>query len=363
MGRAVVRGDAGLTAALAASALVLAGCSGVDPAKFPTSVDYERAQRVLSDPWLSPSHGEITESSTNPEAVDRHVGGRSTRYVARDPAAVARREIEAARAAGWRLTGVECPPPSHGERVVEASLARGTGIEDGVVAVLRVEHDGAGRETRAQVDGYAAHHLDREWPAVAAPALAPARSCLRGGPGQPLPEDIEDGRVPEGEEPERTEWSRESLDDGERALVGEVNADPWVSALGLAVPERLEGADWKQVRAAPSATVRVSRPPAQVARGMGAWEVTWVACGHGRSTELSARLETGHGVAVARLSGIGARTEITVGVPLPEIPPPAWISEVPALDSPPCLAGPERTPLVTEGTPVALVTASQPVTG
>ena len=96
---------------------------------------------------------------------------------------------------------------------------------------------------------------------------------------------------------------------------------------------------------------------------MTGWDLTWVSCAQGRAAEASLRLVTDDGVAVARLSALpGRRTDVTVTLPIPEVPAPAWITEVPVLDDPPCLGtAPRGRRIWVAGTPVVVVTESQPV--
>ena len=141
----MVRGHASLTAALVAAGLLLSSCSQ-DPAGLPTSVDYERAQRVWSDPWLAPDRALVPEAAWgSPDGyVRRDAGTRTTRYTSGSPEQALQREIASAQDAGWILTGLVCDD-------LTASLARGTGLDDGATAVLRGRRDrprGRGRRDR-----------------------------------------------------------------------------------------------------------------------------------------------------------------------------------------------------------------------
>lgn len=354
MGRAVVRRHAGLSAVLGA-ALLLAGC-GQDPASLPTAADYATAERAWSDPWLAPASATVPEAGWgSPDGyVQRETGTRTTRYTTGGPAQALRREVVAATARGWRLTGLTCATPA-------ASLVRGTGVDDGLAATVQVS--GTTGAVDALVTGIAPHHLDGAWPAVDAPALDLAGSCLAGGPERALREDSlgtpYDAR--EAEDPEHTTWRRDVLSGPERRLAAAVAADPWVREAGLAVGTGRLAADDAR-RRAPVGTLTLPRPLAEVVAAMGDWQVTWAACGPGRVTELTARLRTDDGPAVARLTGIAGSTTVTVTLPLPEAPAPAAIEQVPALTDPPCLAAPPAADTVA-GTPVATVSVSQPVSG
>ncbi len=355
----MVRGHATVrTALIAAGLLLLAGCSQ-DPAGLPTSVDYERAERVWSDPWLAPGTASVPEAGWgSPDGyVRRDAGTRTTRYTAGSPQQALQREIASAQDAGWILTGLVCDG-------LTASLARGTGLDDGAIAVLEVA--AAGRGAEVVVTGYVPHHLDGSWPA---PSTDPAfdGSCRNAAGQRPLADDVSLGEPFDGgeepAEPDTTTWQRESPSDEEQALLDAVNADPWVAGLGLVLDSELAADD--TLRRAPTADATATDALlADVVADMAGWELTWMSCGRGRATEATARLVTDDGVAVARLTGLPDRTDVTVTLPLPEAPPPDWIADVPALNSPACLTStPRHRRIVIQGTPVTTVAESQPVAG
>lgn len=353
MGRAVVRRHAAL---IGAGLLVLAGCSH-DPAGLPTSVDYERAQRVWSDAWLAPGSAAVPEAAWgSPDGyVRRDAGTRTTRYPSGSPEQVLQREIAAARDAGWILTGLTCDD-------LTASLARGNGLDDGAMAV--VEAAAAGRGAEVVVTGYVPHHLDGSWPDPGT-ELVPGDICIGSGDDQRLADDVSLGEPFDGgeepAEPDTTTWQRAASTDQEQALLDAVNADPWVQGLNVVLGSQLAADDALRRGATGSTSLR--QPLGEVVAAMTGWELTWASCGRGRETTATARLVTTDGVAVARLTGLRGRTDVAVSLPIPETPSPDWVAEVPVLVGPACLSGgPVRgSRILVEGTPVALVADSQPL--
>lgn len=358
MGRAVVRRHATLTATLGLLLLGTSGCAQ-DPAGLPTEVDFERAQRVWSDPWLAPDQALVPGAAWgSPDGwVTREAGIRTTDYRDSQPLVALTREVTSALAEGWRLTGARC------DGQPAASLVRGEGLETGTVAVART--DDLGPVTRVTVTGSVPHHLDGSWPAPA-DELTLADSCLSGGDAAGASVDDLDRGPPEDPpddpaRPDSDEWDRESPSADEEALLDAVNADPWIATLGLSISADLSADD--ALRRAPDATLTLDgQPLTEVVAAMSDWELTWMSCGRGRATEATARLVTDAGIAVARLTGLSRRTEVTVTLPLPEAPAPDWVAEVPSLADPSCLPGAPRGPrIVLEGIPVATVSVSQPV--
>lgn len=343
-------------ALIGAGLLLLSGCSQ-SSAGLPTSVDYERAQRVWSDPWLAPETASVPEAAWgSPEGyVRRQAGTRTTRYTAGTPETVLTREVLAAQERGWTLTGLSCSEqPS-------ASLARGDGLDSGATALVTAARDGAIIEVVAS--GSVPHHLDGSWPDPPADLDVPS-SCLFGGVDSELvdrslgaPWD----ETPDAEGSE-TDWRRDAPTADEQALLDAVNADPWVRGLDVTLDARLAADD--ALRRAPTASTTLpGTTVSEVVAEMAGWDLTWVSCGRSRATEASARLLTDDGVAVARLTGLPGRTEVTLTLPIPETPAAEWVAEVPVLDGAACVSEtpPRRGRIVVQGTPVALVGVSQPV--
>ncbi len=339
--------------------LVLAGC-GQDPAGLPTSADYSRAEQAWSDPWLAPATASVPEAGWgSPDGyVRREAGSRTTAYSTGSAQQALQREVDVARAGGWRLTGAVCGVEP------TATLALGEGLEDGMAATVVARSEGPVVEVT--VTGYVPHHLDRTWPSPEAVDV----TCAADGGSPDGVEDVEDlalGLPLDGAddpaEPGVTAWQRDERDTAEQALVDAVNADAWVSGLGLVVGGDLTADDAR--RRAPTATTSTRAPLAAVVDDMTGWDLTWVACGRGRATEATARLVADDGVAVARLSGVRRRTEVTVTLPVAETPSPTWVAEVAVLEDPPCLDGPAGGPGDTgdtvAGVPVSLVGQAQPV--
>ncbi len=345
--------------AVLAAALLLGGCSQ-DARGLPTVADYDRAERAWSDPWLAPSRASVPEAAWgSPDGhVRREAGSRTTTYTSGTPQQALDREVEAAEAGGWRLTGLVCGAEP------TAALALGEGLEDGMAATLVARREGR-TTVEVTVTGYVPHHLDRSWPAPEAADL----TCPADG-GDASPQGIEDTEdlvlggpldgaddVPE---PDVTAWQQDDLSSTEKALAEAVNGDPWVRRLELVLGGDYAADDAR--RSAPSASTSTPAPLAEVVEDMADWDLTWITCSRGRDTEATARLVTDDGVAVARLTGLRRRTEVTVRLPLPEAPPPAWVADVPVLDDPPCLDDPVPGPAITvAGVPVTSVAESQPV--
>lgn len=341
-------------ALIGAGLLLLTGCSQ-DPAGLPTNADFERAQQAWSEPWLAPERASVPEAAWgSPDGyVRRDAGIRTTDYSGRTPEQALRSELAAAVAAGWRVTGTLCDEPS-------AALAKGDGLADGMAATVSAERlDPAVRVT---VTAYVPHHLDGDWPSLP----ESQETCVRETGVEDLVEDIRLGApfggVDDPPEPDTTEWTRSEPSSDEQAFLAAVNADPWLAQQGVTVGAQLAADDAR--RLAPGAELSLTgQGVAEVTAAMAAWELTWVSCGQHRATEASLRLVTDHGVAVARLSEVaGRRTEVTVTLPIPETPAPAWIPEVPVLEDPPCLdTRPRGRTVSVAGTPVAPVVESQPV--
>lgn len=344
----MVRRHAALTALGLLAATVLAGCSSSDPATLPTAVDYETAQYAWSDPWLAPEVGAVPEAAWgSPEGyVRREAGTRTTTYLGGTDERVLLREVDAAQAAGWTLTGATCGTDPTASFAKDAMTAVASAVE-------------AGRGVEVEVTAYVRHHLDQSWPGTA----PIRRSCLRGGGVAALqvPDELPLGPPYDGvedpPEPDSSEWQRDTRTDDEQALLDAVNADEWVTGLGLTLASELAADD--ALRRAPTGTTTVDQPLAEVLAAMTGWQVTWVSCGRDREAEASARLVTDAGVAVARLGSDGSSTEVTVTAPVPETPDPAWVADVPVLEDPTC--SPRGNRILTRGTPVTLVGESQPV--
>lgn len=341
-----------------AGVLLLAGCSQ-DPAGLPTSADFSRAEQAWSDPWLAPATASVPEAGWgSPDGyVRREAGSRTTTYTSGTAQQALQREVDVARAGGWRLTGAVC-----GEEPT-ATLALGEGLEDGMAATVVARSEESVVEVT--VTGFVPHHLDRAWPATPEiDALCPGDDASAEQQGVEDVDDLALGPPLDGAEdpaePELTSWQRDARDATEQGLVDAVNADPWVSGLDLVVGGDLAADDAR--RRAPTAATSTRAPLASVVDRMSGWDLTWVACGSGRPTEATARLVTDDGVAVARLSGVRRSTEVTVTLPIAETPSPTWVAEVPVLADPPCLdevaVGPGYT---VAGVPVSVVGQSQPV--
>lgn len=354
MGRAVVRRHAAL---IAVAACLLAGCSrGAEG--LPTGLDFQRAQTVWSDPWLAPDRALVPEAGWgSPDGyVRREAGTRTTAYRGGTPEAVLSREVAAALARGWVLTGATCTDQH------AVSLARGDGLDSGATAVAVATREG--RALEVVVTGSVPHHLDGSWPAPGA-ELDPADTCLKGGPDTELVDVSLSEPFGEVQDTDGTEseWQRDEGGPEQAQLLEAVNEDPWVQEIGLNVGSADLAAD-DAMRRAPTGRAEVTGTPlTDLVDGMGGWELTWASCGRGRPTELTARFLTGVGSAVARISAVGDRVTVSVALPMPEAPVNEWVSGVPKLDADArCLAGPPPgRRIVTEGIPVATVAESQPI--
>ena len=354
MGRAVVRRHAAL---IVVAACLLAGCSrGADG--LPTSLDFQRAQTVWSDPWLAPDQALVPEAAWgSPDSyVRREAGTRATTYRGGSPEVVLSREVAAALARGWTLTGATC-----GDEV-SVSLARGDGVDSGATAVATAAREG--RTTEVFVTGSVPHHLDGAWPSPDT-ELDPADSCLAGGPetdvvdlslGEPLG-DVQDS------DGTKAEWQRDAPSPDETAVLDAVNENPWLQEIGLTVGSADLAADDAMRRAPTGRAELTDTSLVDLLDGMAGWTLTWASCGRGRPTELTARLAIGAGSAIARISVVGSRATVTIGLPMAETPVNEWVLGVPRLDAGArCLGGPPPgRRIVTEGIPVATVAESQPV--
>ena len=355
----MVRRHPALRTALVGAGLALAvtGC-GQDPAGLPTAADFTSAQRVWSDPWLAPDTAHVPEDGWgSPDGfVRREAGTRTTDYRGGGPEAVLVRELQAAQAQGWTLTGVSC-----GEEP-SASLARGEGPDEGATAVVTATREG--RRVVVVATGSVPHHLDGSWPPPPARLDVPG-SCLFGGPeadlvdlslGEPF-DEVEDAGGDE------TEWQRDEATPEEESTLAAVNDDPWMQEIGLTVGAATLAADDARRRAPTGQVELTDRSLSEVVDDLGDWELTWASCARGRPVELTARYATDAGSAVARISAVGRQVSVTVTLPLPETPDNGWIDDVPVLgEDVRCLAGPAPGGrIVNQGTPVATVSESQPV--
>ena len=367
MGRAVVRRRAALTGLAATTVFGLAGCSNQPGWTYADDEDVQRAAAMWRDPWFAPTEPAIPESAygQKPPSVGRHAGDRYTDYTGMTVTEVAREEVRVALDHGWQLVAAACRRP------VRLVLTKGTGLDG---AAASVEVSGGSGVVTAAVEVAVAHHSDTAWLELRRP-LSLADSCLAGGQRTPVP-DVPSGGAPlpdadsaETSDVEDPEWQREELSTDEQALVDAVNANPWLVAQEATVspPSNLQTGDIRRYGPTAGDDVRTeARDPrralAEVVAEMTGWELTWMACGAGRTPEATAVLRTEAGSVSARLTATPHHVLWIARLPVPEGPTPTWLDDVPALDRSRCLGRRPPAALTVEGVPAVMPHGIQPLT-
>lgn len=360
------------TRALTALVLLtaLGGCFlGSDGKYASTATDLDRAERAWRDPWLGAEVARVPTNTYGAVGVRRTVTDRDTSYAERHVVA-ARAEVVAATEHGWSLVAATCAA----ERT-EATLTKGTGVDDGLRADVVVEEGSEVGRSIASVTGSVAHHADGSWP-ESSPTYAVAETCLGGDSGSDtpaaiggLPDEPYDGPDADPDSDDFDGWQRDHLSDEESALRDWLTADPWVSLLGvdLGTPD-LETGDSSRSAGARvgevSTKARASREAvAEVVGEMTGWELTWASCGEFRATSTRLRLVSDAGVAVALLeaSDDTGRVQWTITPPVPEGPRGDWVRELRPLADSRCLGGDPIRGQVIEGVPAVLPTSLQPI--
>ncbi len=380
--------------------LSLASCTEDLPGSFyPTEVDLARAQQVWRDPWLAPTEVGTVEAGWGSNGqVSRRAGTRTTTWVVDNPVMAARRELAAARGAGWQLLAGTCNRAELALLLAKPMSADGRAF----TAVAHLRSEGGEQSSEVTVEGLVPHHLDGNWPVPDEP-LPDAEECLADPdgttvgsepernaesltfqlPGPEMGSEPYEGpdRIGDADDDPDHEWrdGEDALADAE-PLIAAVNDNDWLRRLGATVASESDSAaDGKTRRRGPYGWAPLpgeggglrTLASAVDAATSADWELTWVSCGGGAAPDATLRLVTEHGPATARLGdpsvfGVypSAGLVAFVTLPVPDGPDVGWVVEPPALDPDrvACLTGEApRDARMVEGEPVTLPDDLQPI--
>lgn len=351
--------------AMLVGTLLLTGCSSLPGDLYADDVDLTRAQAVWADPWVAPSTLSVPEAGYGSnDQVTRRAGTRTTTYAGVDATVATSQEVASAEAQGWSLVGVTCDPDD-----VRAVLAKG-GTDPDTAAVTEVRAEPDDELVQVQVEAEVAHHLDDDWPDLG-PAVTVEDTCLAGADGDPAPA-LPGGepRGPADDGVDAPAWSDDGPTADDEARSDALGDDPWFQSLGVSLqdPDTAEG---DHRRHAPSVEGTLSPGPrrplaavAAVVESMTGWQPTYAACSRPTGGVVTLRLDNDAGPVVARLEalpGDAGAVSWTVTLPVVGGPDQSWVDQVPALESPTCLAGGSPRQPVVEGTPVGLIDQLQPL--
>ena len=368
---------------LAVVVLALAGCTPEDGRYHADRTDVERATRIWNDPWVAPTAlRHASGRGLAPPLVARAVASRDYRTPARPRDAVIG-EIQAAQAAGWELTGVDCATQADSAGGAVASLKRSGGLDEAATAWVLVgrevysappdqhysasahaheDQPGAPKPVAVTVIVEVPHHLDQQWPDP--PTVEVQDTCLAGAQdvaaqlppsGKVLADHVPGKRTKPKDQPPGPRT-------GLLAAIDQADDDTTISSLGLDLRRRVtvDGStvtgttdDQTQLTVAPATTLADTAGGA-VAEG---WSLTYTGCWASGMTvaELHRNLTGGYTLALrlertpdptdptqtifAAAVRISTSTEGGPGPgDLDEVTTPCWAQEPADPDAPPAFA-------------------------